>query len=596
MPLRIEDYALIGDCRTCALVGRDGSIDWFCTPRFDCDACFAALLGDEENGFWRIAPASKPRAVSRRYRDGTLTVETEFVTESGVVALVDLMALDVRRPTIVRLIEGRSGVVDVRMELAFRCGFGNVVPWVRRVDGGVVAIAGPDRLSLDTPAWTRGEGLRTVSEFKVRAGERTSFVLTWSPSHTPRPPPIDAYETVAHTEAVWRKWGEKCCVEAPYEPMVRRSLITLKALTYAPTGGILAAPTSSLPEHPGGIRNWDYRYCWLRDSTYTLYALLSAGYKDEAAAWRDWLLRAAAGAPSQLQVLYGVAGERRHVEVELPWLRGYAGSRPVRIGNAATEQAQLDVYGELLDCLYLSKEAGLTTTEPSWGLERALVKHLEGAWGEPDHGIWEVRGPQRHFTHSKVMCWVAFDRAVKACERWGLEAPVERWREVRDVIHADVCQKAYDASVGHFVQYYGSRDVDASLLLMLVVGFLPPEDPRIVGTVAAIERKLVANGLVARYPTRPEVDGLPPGEGSFLACSFWLADALVLLGRRDEARALFERLVGYANDVGLLSEELDVKSGGLLGNFPQALSHVALVNTALNLSRRSGPAEHRRNL
>ncbi len=596
MPLRIEDYALIGDCRTCALVGRDGSIDWFCAPRFDCDACFAALLGDEDNGYWRIAPAATPTRTSRRYRDGTLTVETEFVTEQGVIAVIDLMALDTPSPTIIRIVEGRGGVVDLRIELAFRLGFGKIVPWVRRIDGGLQAIAGPDLLVLTTPAWTRGEGLRTVSEIKVREGERTPFVLTWSPSHRAPPPPIDAYAALAQTEEKWRAWYGRARVDGPYDAAIRRSLVTLKALTYAPTGGIVAAPTTSLPETPGGVRNWDYRFCWLRDSTFTLQALLAAGYQEEAGAWRDWLLRAAAGSPSQLQILYGVAGERRHVEIELPWLAGHRGSKPVRIGNGATEQSQLDVYGELLDCLFLAKEVGLTTTETSWALERALVKHLETAWRDPDHGIWEVRGPRRHFTHSKVMCWVAFDRAVKAVERWGLEAPVDEWRAIRDTIHEDVCKNAYDASLGHFVQHYGSRDPDASLLLMLHTGFLPPSDPRMIRTVEAIENKLVVNGLVARYPTRPEVDGLPPGEGAFLACSFWLADALVLLGRREQARELFERLVAYANDVGLLAEELDPKGGGQLGNFPQALSHVALVNTALNLSRRTGPAEHRRHL
>ncbi|HEY8080391.1 MAG TPA: glycoside hydrolase family 15 protein [Labilithrix sp.] len=593
MPLRIEDYALIGDCRTCALVGRDGSIDWFCAPRFDCDACFAALLGDEENGFWRIAPATTPTRVTRRYREGTLTVETEFVTEQGVVAVIDLMAWGAATPTIVRIVEGRGGVVDMRIELAFRLGFGKVIPWVRRIDGGLEAIAGPDRLVLQTPAWTRGEGLRTISEIKVREGEHTPFVLTWSPSHHPLPAPIDPYAALAQTEATWRAWHARARVDGPYDAVIRRSLVTLKALTYAPTGGIVAAPTTSLPEAPGGVRNWDYRFCWLRDSTFTLYALLSAGYMEEAAAWRDWLLRAAAGAPSQLQILYGVAGERRHVEIELPWLAGHLGSKPVRIGNGATEQSQLDVYGELVDTLFLAKEVGLTTTETAWGLERALIKHLETAWREPDNGIWEVRGPLRHFTHSKVMCWVAFDRGVKAVERWGLEAPVDDWRRIRDEIHADVCTSAYDASLGHFVQHYGSRDPDASLLLLLHTGFLPPDDPRMIGTVEAVQKKLVVNGLVMRYPTRAEVDGLPPGEGAFLACSFWLADALVLLGRREEARELFERLIGYANDAGLLAEELDPVTGALLGNFPQALSHVALVNTAINLSRRAGPAERR---
>jgi GH15 family glucan-1,4-alpha-glucosidase len=594
--MRIDDYALIGDCRTAALVGKNGSIDWFCAPRFDSDACFAALLGDEENGFWRIAPAGEVKQVRRAYRDCTLTLETEITTNDGVVVIVDLMALDSDHPTIIRIVEGRAGTVPVRMELAFRCGFGRVVPWVRRIDGGILAVAGPDMLRLLSPAWTRGEGMRTVSEFTVRAGDRTPFCLTWSPSHLPPPREVDAESAVADTESTWRKWCARGRVNGPYEAAVRRSLITLKALTYAPTGGIVAAPTTSLPESLGGVRNWDYRYCWLRDSTFTLYSLLSAGYHEEAAAWRDWLLRAAAGAPSQLQILYGIAGERRLVEVELPWLAGYAKSAPVRIGNAATEQSQLDVYGELIDTLYLGKGSGITTTETSWALERILVNHVARAWREPDHGIWEVRGPPRHFTHSKVMCWVAFDRGVKAVERWGLEAPVDDWRRTRDTIHAEICEKAFDPSLGHFVGYYGASDPDASLLLMLHVGFLPPDDPRIVGTVDAIQKKLVKNGLVRRYLPKTAVDGLPPGEGAFLACSFWLADALVMLGRREEASALFDRLVRLVNDVGLLAEELDLETGAHLGNFPQALSHVALVNTALNLSRDQGPAQHRRRL
>jgi len=596
VPCKIEDYALLGDCQSAALVGMDGSIDWLCLPRFDSDACFAALVGTEDNGFWKIAPTSEVRATRRAYRDGTLILETEMETATGTIVVVDFMAIGEPTPDLVRIIVGKSGEVPVRSEIALRFGYGLVVPWVQRAEGGIQAIAGPDRVRLTTTAELHGEGFRTRSEMIVRAGDRIPFVLGWSPSHLDLPSVVDPENALVECEAFWREWISRCKVEGPYVSLVRRSLLTLKALTYQPTGGIVAAPTTSLPEEIGGVRNWDYRYCWLRDATFTLYSLISAGYTDEACAWRNWLLRAVAGAPSQMQILYGIAGERRHVETTLEWLPGYEGSKPVRIGNAAAGQLQLDVYGEVADAIHLAHFAGLNHTTDGWLLQRALLRHLETAWREPDQGIWEMRGPPRHFTHSKVMCWVAFDRAVKAIEQWGYEGDVERYRATRDAIHAEVCQHGFDAELGSFVQSYGERALDASLLLLPIVGFLPPEDPRIVGTVRAIEKYLVSDRLVARYVTHPGVDGLPAGEGAFLACSFWLVDALVLLGRREEAQAHFERLVGYANDVGLLAEELDPRTGRMLGNFPQALSHVALVNSAVNLSRALGPARHRQQM
>jgi GH15 family glucan-1,4-alpha-glucosidase len=494
---------------------------------------------------------------------------------------------------LMRIVVGKSGAVRMQMELAIRCGYGTTVPWVQRIPQGIKAVAGPDQFRLTTPAKLHGKGLRTFAEFTVREGERMPFVFDWAPSHIVPPPAIDAEEALERCDRFWCDWSSRAQVWGPYAEIVKRSLITLKALTYEPTGGMVAAPTTSLPEWLGSVRNWDYRYCWVRDATFTLYAMLSAGYVDEAHAWRDWLLRAAAGAPSQLQILYGIAGERRLVEVELDWLAGYEGSYPVRIGNKASEQMQLDVYGELLDTLHLASEAGLAHSKDGWALQRALVNHLETVWMMPDSGIWEVRGPARHFTHSKLMCWVAFDRGVKAIEKWGLEGPLERWRKVRAEIHADICENAYEASINSFVQHYGAKEPDASLLLQPIVGFLPLEDPRLIGTIEAVERMLMKDGLVLRYLPEPAVDGLPGAEGAFLACSFWLADALVLLGRTRDARALFERLIALANDVGLLSEEYDPRAKRMLGNFPQALSHVALINTALNLSRAEGPALHR---
>jgi GH15 family glucan-1,4-alpha-glucosidase len=598
MASRIEDYALLGDCQSAALVSLSGSIDWLCFPRFDSDACFAALLGTEDNGFWRIAPIAPVRSVRRAYRNGSLTVETEMTTDEGTIVLIDFMAIGDPTPDMVRIVVGVTGEVRMRMELVLRPGYGASVPWVRAVPNGIEAIAGPDRFRLtSTPAApVHGEGLMTVSEFTVRAGERVPFIFDWSASNLPHVPCVAAEEALSQCDAFWAEWSGRATLDGPYAAVIMRSLITLKALTYAPTGGMVAAPTTSLPEWVGSVRNWDYRFCWVRDATLTLFAMLSAGFTEEARSWRDWLLRAAAGAPSQLQILYGIAGERRLVEVELAWLDGYEGSRPVRIGNKASEQVQLDVYGELMDTLHLCAESGLTNTDADWAFQRALVTHLETAWTKPDSGIWEVRGPQRHFVHSKMMCWLAFDRAVKSIEKWGLEGPLDRWRAVRGAIHEDICTKGFDASLNSFVQYYGGAVLDASLLMMVMVGFLPLDDPRIIGTVAAIERGLMHEGFVQRYVPKPKVDGLPEGEGVFLACSFWLADALVLLGRVDDARDLFERLIGLTNDLGLLSEEYDPVAKRMLGNFPQALSHVALVNTALNLSRAEGPAQRRRNM
>lgn len=582
---RIEDYALLGDCRGAALVGLNGSIDWLCLPRFDSEACFAALLGTEDNGFWKISPITEITGVRRAYRDGSLTLETEITTAEGVIRITDFMPVAGDGPGLVRIVTGVAGEVTVRSELALRFNYGKTVPWVTRNDDAIEAIAGPDLIRLWTPAETRGENLRTYSDFTVRAGERVPFVLRWAESHAlTRPPPLDPDQALARCDQLWGEWSRRSSVTGPYANIIQRSLITLKALTFAPTGGMVAAPTTSLPELIGGVRNWDYRFCWLRDSTFMLFTLLSAGYHEEARAWRDWLIRAAAGAPDQLQILYGIACERRLTEVELAWLPGYENSAPVRIGNLASEQLQLDVYGEVLATLYLARANGLDGTH-GWALERQLLLHLEKVWREPDHGIWEVRGPKRHFVHSKIMCWVAFDRAVKSIEQWNLEGPIDRWRQVRDEIHADVCANGFNPATGGFAQYYGSTEPDASLLMLPITGFLPAHDKRIVRTVLDIEKRLLSHGFVARYITHPGVDGLPPGEGAFLACSFWYVDALVLLGRHEEARAHFDRLVGLVNDVGLLSEEYDPHAKRMLGNFPQALSHVALVHSAVNLSK-----------
>jgi len=592
MPAPIEDYALIGDTHTAGLVSREGSIDWLCLPRFDSPACFAALLGDEGNGRWLLAPAGPVREVRRRYQGDTLVLETQHRTEDGVVRVVDCMPPRQQDPDVARVVEGVRGRVPMRMELTIRFDYGSIVPWVRQMEGALHAIAGPDSVWLRTPVPVHGENLTTVAEFTIAEGERVPFMLTWHASHQRAPRRIDPVRAVDDSEAWWGEWASRIAYEGGWQDAVIRSLLTLKALTYAPTGGIVASPTTSLPETLGGVRNWDYRYCWLRDSTFTLYALMLAGLADEAKAWREWLLRAVAGQPKQMQILYGVAGERRISEQELPWLAGYQGARPVRVGNAAVEQFQLDVYGEVMDTLHLAHHMGLPSDDAAWDLQRALLEFLEDHWRDPDEGIWEIRGPRRQFTHSKVMAWVALDRAVKAVELAGLEGPVERWRALRREIHEEVCRDGFDAERDTFVQYYGGRQLDASLLMIPLVGFLPASDPRVKATVAAIQRELMVDGLVHRYPPEgsEKVDGLPPGEGTFLACTFWLADNLALMGRRDEANAIFERLLTLRNDVGLLAEQYDPHDGRQLGNFPQAFSHVALVNTARNLSASPGPA------
>jgi GH15 family glucan-1,4-alpha-glucosidase len=595
--IRIEDYALIGNTHTAALVGRDGSIDWLCMPRFDSGACFAALLGTSENGRWLIAPEGEVKSISRKYRGDSLVLETEFeLADGGRVALIDFMPIceSDGRIDLIRIVEGRAGMVPMQMEAAFRFDYGRIVPWVRSRDYGLSAVAGPDALQLRTRVPMHGENLKTVANFKVSAGERIPFTLTWYPSHLEESGPRHAQKLLVDTEKYWEEWSARCQDGGQWRPQVIRSLITLKALTYSPTGGIVAAPTTSLPEWIGSVRNWDYRYCWLRDATFTLYALLSSGYSDEATAWVAWLLRAVAGQPGQIQIMYGIAGERRLTEFEAPWLPGYENSRPVRIGNAAHDQFQLDVYGEILDVFHVARRYGVDPGDDAWNVVRVLIDFVEQHWREPDEGIWEVRGPRRHFTHSKVMAWVAVDRAVKAIEHHGQQGPVEKWRALRDAIHEDVCRFGFRPDRNTFVQYYGSDTLDASVLMMSLVGFLPANDPRIVGTVEAIQRDLMDEGLVRRYNTDgPNVDGLPPGEGAFLPCTFWLVDNLTMLGRYDEARAIFERLLGLCNDVGLLSEEYDPRGKRQLGNFPQAFTHVFLINTAHNLSRSQGPAEER---
>jgi GH15 family glucan-1,4-alpha-glucosidase len=595
MPLRIEDYALIGDCESAALVGSDGSIDWFCAPRFDSPAAFAALLGTPEHGRWLVAPAVDLRQVRRQYREGTLILETEFDTAAGCVRLLDFMPPRTETPEIVRIVEGVRGTVPMRTELTIRFDYGSIVPWVRRIKNREIlsAIAGPDALYLKTAVELRGENFHTVGEFTVAAGQRVPFRMAWAPSQLDPPEIADATVALDDTERWWTDWSARCTYDGEYHDLVSRSLITLKALAYAPTGGLVAAVTTSLPEKIGGVRNWDYRFCWLRDATFTLYALMVGGYMEEAQAWREWLLRAVAGNPAQASIMYGVAGERRLNELTLDWLPGYEGSRPVRQGNAAHAQFQLDVYGEVMDSLYCGQRGGLEPNPDAWALQQALLEFLETAWQEPDEGLWEVRGPRRHFTHSKVMAWVALDRAVKSVEKFGMEGPLERWRDLRARIHAEVCAKGYDPELKTFVQFYGGKTLDASLLMIPLVGFLPANDPRMLGTVAAIQKGLVHDGFVSRYTPMPDIDGLPPGEAPFLACTFWLADNLALQGRLDEAREVFERVAGVRNDVGLLSEEYDPAAKRLLGNFPQAFSHVGLINTARNLTQSGGPAEHR---
>ena len=584
MPLPIEKYALIGDCHTAALVGSDGSIDWLCLPRFDSGACFAALLGGPEHGRWLLAPAAEPRSARRRYRGDTLILETDFDTADGSVRVIDFMPLSDHRWDIVRIVQGLSGRVTVRMELRVRFDYGSIVPWAHRSGEILLLTAGPDTLELAASVAVEGENMKTVAEFRVSAGERQSFVLNYRPSHIETREAIDADQALTETERQWREWSDRCIYHGRWRDSVLRSLITLKALTYQPTGGLIAAPTTSLPERPGGVRNWDYRYCWLRDATFALNALLLAGYEDEAAAWREWLLRAVAGSPDDLQILYGVTGVRRLDEYEVAWLPGYEKSAPVRLGNAAVKQFQLDVYGEVMDTLHLARAAGLPPEPEAWKVQVALLKFLETHWEHPDDGLWEVRGEPRHFTHSKIMAWVAFDRAIKDAEQDGLEGPIERWRQLRSAIHAQVCENGFDSNLNSFVQSYDSTHLDASLLLIPQVGFLPADDPRVTGTIAAIERNLMVDGLVLRYSTATDVDALPAGEGTFLPCSFWLADSYLLTGRRQEGEALFERLLSLSNDVGLFAEEYDARAKRMLGNFPQALTHMALVNTARLLS------------
>ena len=586
MPLAIEDYAIIGDTHTAALVGKDGSIDWLCLPRFDSEACFAKLLGSDEHGCWRISPVGEVTGVKRRYRGDSLVLETEMETEDGVVRLIDCMPIREETPAIVRLVEGVSGRVRVRMDLMIRFGYGSTIPWVRSVDGLLIAVAGPDAISMWTPVDLEGRDLSTVAELSVSEGQSVPFVLSWFPSHTEPPRPPDAQYIMNDTLAWWQDWSSRCSYEGDWREAVVRSLITLKALTYAPTGGIVAAATTSLPEALGGERNWDYRYCWLRDATLTLLSLMRGGFRDEACAWRDWLLRAVAGDPSKLQIMYGPAGERRLAEGVLDWLPGYEGSSPVRVGNAAAGQYQLDVYGEVMDALHSARSVGIDPSGPAWSLQRVLLDFVETGWREADEGIWEVRGPRRHFTHSKVMAWVAMDRAVRSVEELGLDGPADRWRRVRDEIHAEVCSKGFDRELGAFTQFYGSKKLDASLLMIPLVGFLRPNDPRVASTVDAIASALTRDGFVLRYETDDTegVDGLSGREGAFLACSFWMVDCLELLGRGGEARSMFERLLSLSNDVGLLSEEYDPIAGRLVGNFPQAFSHVSLVNSAYRLS------------
>jgi GH15 family glucan-1,4-alpha-glucosidase len=589
----IEDYALIGDCRTAALVSRGGSIDWLCWPRFDSPAAFAALLGTPANGRWRIAPDAKEARVSRSYRPDTLILETVFDTAQGSVALIDCMVPG--RRSVVRIVEGRSGSVAMRLDVALRFDYGSAIPWVTRLTHrhGFRAIAGPDQVVLHSDVTLHGRDLAHFATFDVAAGQRVRFVMTHGLSYLPRPHPPEAEAALAEAETFWTAWSSRCTYHGAWRAQVLRSLITLKALSYAPTGGIVAAPTTSLPERLGGERNWDYRYCWLRDATFTLLALVHAGYQEEARAWGEWLRRSVAGTPSQVQTLYGLAGERWIMEWEVPWLRGYQGASPVRVGNAAATQLQLDVYGELFDALYQEVHGGLVPPGESWGLLTALAGHLEEIWEQPDESIWEVRGGARQFTFSKAMAWVAIDRAIRSAEEFGLKGPLDRWRALRTQIHESVCREGYNAAKGAFVQYYGADELDASLLLLPLVGFLPADDPRMRGTIEAIGRELMTNGLVQRYRTHEGVDGLPPGEGVFLACSFWYADCLALLGRDREARALFERLLRLGNDVGLLAEEYDPVARRSLGNFPQAFSHLALINTAMNLENTHGPG-HRR--
>ncbi len=593
MTLPIEDYAIVGDCKTAALVGSNGSIDWLCWPRFDSPACFGALLGDSNNGHWLIAPKHPPRRVSRRYRPGTLVLETEFETETGRAVIIDFMP-PADGANLVRIVMGRSGRVDFRTEFVVRFNYGSMVPWINRLDdSGINAIAGPERLVLRSSAELYGEDLKTHGEFTVGAGQAVPFVLSYGPSFQSPPPAIDPFDALERTEAFWREWSGRCPGLGPWTEAVKRSLITLKALTYAPTGGIVAAATTSLPEQLGGVRNWDYRYCWLRDATFTLQAFMNLGYYDEARSWLDWLIKAVAGSPREVQIMYGVGGERWLPELTVPWLPGYEKSLPVRVGNGAYEQLQIDIFGEVADAIFQARKFGLEPCERRLALRPVVLDYLAAAWREPDEGIWETRGGRQHFVHSKVMAWVAFDRAAEEHEAEA-KGSGRRWREVADEIHADICKRGFDPGLNSFVQAYGSKRLDASLLLLPLVGFLPANDPRVRGTVKAIEdRLLIGDEFVLRYETEDPGDGLPEGEGAFLACSFWLVDNYVLQGRYDDARKLFKRLLARCNDVGLLAEEFDPLTGRMLGNFPQAYSHVGLINCALNLTRRTGLAEER---
>lgn len=595
MACLIEDYALIGDCETAALVGRDGSVDWLCWPRFDSDACFAALLGTADHGRWLISPKETSARASRQYRGDTLILETRYETADGVVRLIDFMPPRSEQPRLIRIILGERGTVDMQTELAVRFGYGARVPWVNRLGGGALrAIAGPDQVVLHTPVEVRDEDAKTVGTFTVKKDEMVPFVLAYAPSHLPPPNVIDPVAALEQTERFWTEWSGRAHIEqGERRGAVMRSLITLKALTYAPSGGIVAAPTTSLPETLGGIRNWDYRFCWLRDATLSLLALMNAGYYEEAGAWRDWLLRAVAGVPAQAQIMYSIMGEHRLTEWEVGWLPGYEGAKPVRIGNGAHGQIQIDVYGEVMDALYQAQRGGLASSADAWALQHAFLDHLEKIWREPDRGIWESRKPERHFTFSKVMAWVAFDRGAKIAREFGLQGPLERWDGIAKEIHEDVCQKGFDSELGSFVQSYGSKYLDGSLLLIPTTGFLPVDDPRVEGTIRAVEGRLLQDGFVMRHDPAEVETGLVHGEGAFLACSFWLADAMVLLGRQQEGERLFGRLLDLRNDVGLLSEEYDVAARRLVGNFPQAFSHIALVNTAHNLARLSKPAEQR---
>ena len=592
MASRIEDYGLIGDCETAALVGRDGSIDWLCWPAFDSDACFAGLLGTHRHGRWLMAPAEEVTKTSRRYWDNTLILETRFDTANGTVALIDFMPPRGNASDVVRLVRGVSGRVKIMMQLVIRFGFGADIPWVKRTeDGAVLAICGQDMTVLRTPVETRGEELTTVADFWVSEGETIPFVLTYGPSHLPVPKPINPADALQATEEFWTEWCSHCTYEGEYRDLVMRSLITLKALTYEPTGGIVAAPTTSLPEKLGGARNWDYRFCWLRDATFTLLALMNSGYTEEASAWHNWLLRAAAGSPANMQIMYGIKGERRLLEWEAGWLPGYEGAQPVRVGNAAHAQLQLDVYGELMDAFHQSRVAKLKLDDGTWDLECAVLEHLAEVWDQPDHGIWERRGDGKHYVSSKVMTWVAFDRAIKSVEKFGFDAPVERWRTLRDEICRDVCDRGFDARQNAFIESYGSQLLDASILMLPAVGFLPASDPRVLGTIAAIEKHMMRDGFVLRHDPRDISDEQQPIEGAFLACSLWLADAHVLAGEIDKAQALFDRVVTVANDLGLLAEEYDSGAERQTGNFPQALTHIALINTAHNLSDARRPKE-----